>query len=78
MFRANVSRVGTRAAAKSKGVALLAAVEDNLEKLEDASIINEAETFESTASVATREQMVTACIVPAAAEPLLVTHTAWT
>ena len=41
------------------------------------SVKNEDEPFESAAVAAAWEQMVTACNVPAAAEPMLGSQTTW-
>ena len=41
------------------------------------SVKNEAESFESAAVAAAREQMLTACNVPAATEPMLDSQTTW-
>ena len=41
------------------------------------SVKNEAESFESAAVAAAREQMVTVCNVPASAEPMLGSQTTW-
>ena len=41
------------------------------------SVKNEAESFESAAVAAEREQMVIACNVPASAEPMLGSQTTW-
>ena len=41
------------------------------------SVKNEAESFESAAVAAAREQMLTACNVPASAEPMLGSQTTW-
>ena len=41
------------------------------------SVVNEAESFESAAVAAAREQMLTACNVPASAAPVLGAQTTW-
>ena len=46
-------------------------------RCQQVSVKNEAESFESAAVAAAREQMPTACNVPASAEPLLGSQTTW-